>query len=272
LRSAPSNFSETPPYLSSGPPFLPPPPPPSVLCFGVSDLALSVAKSVAGSRGCRRRTLDDETFRKTVAATMSGIHWRIFSATENFCCQEKALSESQKKHYYRRGGTRSECISRLISGIENSQCAIRPAYPGTGVNRLRCGRCAYRFRRDAECRFARMSPNERDIARLGVRLFETSYVRAYVLSFSLSLACRLLPAARCSVGVVVGQQAYATRVWGFHRGNTWRGHWVAGITLARWLQLVVAGPRDLRRPSFFLLYVPPRSSSSFLPRGSTTHD
>lgn len=30
---------------------------------------------------------------------------------------------------------------------------------------------------------------------------------------------------------------------------------MAGITLARWLQLVVAGPRDLRGPSFSLLYV-----------------
>lgn len=34
-----------------------------------------------------------------------------------------------------------------------------------------------------------------------------------------------------------------TRRGGF--GSTWRGHWVAGIALARWLQLVVAAPRNL---------------------------
>jgi len=64
-----------------------------------------------------------------------------------------------------------------------------------------------------------MSPNERDIARLGVRLFETPYVRAYALSFSLSLSCRLALAARCGVGVVVASRHTQRESGGFTGGT-----------------------------------------------------
>lgn len=150
-------------------------------------------------------------------------------------------------HYTNYSKVSSNCICRLKSGFQNAHgTTVVPA----GVNRLlRCGRCAYRFRDVVD---SRVSPNERDIARLALwDAGDSSLLRAHPA---------FIHAPRCdSVGgiVVVDQQAHTARSGGFRRGSTWRViHRVAGgITLARWLQLVVAGPRGPTcRPSFSLVY------------------
>lgn len=72
------------------------------------------------------------------------------------------------------------------------------------------------------------------------------------------------------VVVVVGQQAHEKQRVGFAEGSTWWGHPVAGITLARWLQLVVVGPRGpIRGPSLSLFQpfpLPPFAARFSLPR------
>lgn len=88
-------------------------------------------------------------------------------------------------------------------------------------------------------------------------LFETPTVPRYYVRI-LRSCCFVHGPRYDGVGgiVVVDQQAHAARSRGFRRGSTWRViHRVAGITLARWLQLVVAGPRGPTcRPSFSLVY------------------
>lgn len=89
-------------------------------------------------------------------------------------------------------------------------------------------------------------------------LFETPAVPRYI-----AYPAFVLLRPRCWVGgIIVDQQAHAARSRGFRRGSTWRViHRVAGITLARWLQLVVAGPRGPTcrpSPSFMSPSFPPR--------------
>jgi len=134
-----------------------------------------------------------------------------------------------------------ECISWLISGVQNSHGI---PVPSIGVNRLFV---ATDVRIDFSTSSIRAYPRINAISHAS--LFEMPGDSSCMLS-----SCCFVPASRCD-GVGVSQQAHAARSRGFRRGSTWRGHWVAGITLARWLQLVVAGPRDLRGPSFSLFYV-----------------
>lgn len=128
-------------------------------------------------------------------------------------------------------------------------------FPRHGVNRLSI---AADVRIDFGTLSIRAYPRTNAISHAS--LFEMPGDSSCMLS-----SCCFVPASRCG-GVGVGQQAHAARSRGFRRGSTWRGHWVAGITLARWLQLVVAGPRDLRGPSFSLFYVPTDNLSRTLSR------
>lgn len=148
----------------------------------------------------------------------------------------------------------SQKIFRLKSGFQNSHEIIAVL---AIVNRLlRCGRCVYRFQVDSRV-------PER--TRYRALLFETPAVPRYVSC----LRAAFVHAPRCGRvgGIVVDQQAHVARSRGFRKGSTWRViHRVAGITLARWLQLVVAGPRGLMRPSFSLVYISLPSSSALLRR------
>jgi len=200
------------------------------------------------------------TKRRTVAAAMSGIYCRIFSATENFC--------------FRRGGTQSECISRLISSVGNSQCAIRPAYPATGVNRLRCDRCAYRFRRDAECRFARMSPNERDIARALAYVSLRRWFLARTCALSLSFSCRLVPAARCGVGVSSASRHTQREPGGFTGGTPGGATGWPASPSPGGCNLLLRDPAtyaDLLSSSFMCPLVPLRPFFRVVPRLTGAH-
>lgn len=159
-----------------------------------------------------------------------------------------------------------KCQLHFPAKIGLPKCANGTTVVPAGVNRLlRCGRCAYRFRDVVD---SRVSPNERDIARLALwDAGGSSLLHAYPA---------FVHAPRCDgvggIVVVVDQQAHAARSRGFRRGSTWRViHRVAGITLARWLQLVVAGPRGPMCKAFFLprLCRPPLLSFT---SGFATHD
>lgn len=120
------------------------------------------------------------------------------------------------------------------------------------------------FPRDGVNRLSAAADVRIDFGMSSIRAYPRTNAISYASFFEIPATLRACclrvapsPLERCG-GVSVGQQAHAERSRGFCRGSTWRDHWVAGITLARWLQLVVAGPRDLRVGplSLSLFYVP----------------